>query len=223
MSFISSLKSFFMKRSRDPLEFKEKTLVLGSAPGSLLPTGFDKTWSLLTINASQVALKDELVTPDFTLFGTSTLRNKPTNREAKEVLRGRKTKTLILFDRGKFIDNQRLKLFRLGYSYERVVFLSTDERLHWIRDATGIQVKDNTQKPSNGVAAAFLCASAGVKKIVLTGFSLTKEGHAYNNKNRERAHVHGDRTALQLAIKRGLPLHTNDKEFSEESGVPLIE
>ncbi|MBB4347922.1 hypothetical protein [Aliirhizobium cellulosilyticum] len=211
-----------MKRSSLPLEFTENVFVLGSGPGSSIPDELDDSWSLVSINASQAVLKDETIVPDFTLFGTSTLRNKPTNREAKDVLRGRKTRTLILFDREKFIDNQRYKLFRLGYSYDRVIFLSTAERLAWIRGATGIAVKDNTQKPSNGVAAVFLCVSYGVKKIVMTGFSLTKQGHAYNNKNRERAHVRGDRAALRSALMRGHPIYTNQADFSEESGVPLI-
>lgn len=222
MSFFPSLRSFLMKRSSLPLEFKENVLVLGAGPGSFIPPCFDETWSIISINASQAAFRDKELIPDFTLVGTSTLRNKPTNREAKDVLRGRKTRTLILFDRDKFIDNQRYKLFRLGYSYDRVIFLSTAERLEWIRCATGIVVKDNTQKPSNGVAAAFLCVSAGVKKIVMTGFSLTKEGHAYNDSNRERAHVQGDKTALRLAIMRGHPIFTNQSDFSEESGVPLV-
>ncbi|TNM65191.1 hypothetical protein [Aliirhizobium smilacinae] len=196
--------------------------MLGSGPGSFIPVEFDETWSLISINASQAALKDQTIVPDFTLFGTSTLRNKPTNRDTKDVLRGRRTKTLILFDREKFIDNQRYKLFRLGFCYDRVIFLSTAERLAWIRDATGVEVKDNTQKPSNGVAAAFLCVSAGVKRVVMTGFSLTKDGHAYNDKNRERAHVQGDRAALRMAILRRHPIFTNQAEFSEESGVPLL-
>ncbi len=135
-------------------------------------------------------------------------------------MRGRKTRTLLLFDRGKLIDNQRLKLLMLGYSYDRVVFISTADRIDWIRDATGIEPVD---KPSNGVAAAFLCASLGAKKIVMTGFSLTKEGHAYNTKNRERAHVAGDREALKLAVSRNVPIVTNQNDFSAESGVPLLE
>ncbi len=222
MSFLASLSSFLLRRSLLPLEFEANVLILGAGPGSFIPSSFNEKWSLFTINASQAALLDDDIIPDFTLIGTSTLRNKPTNREAKKALRGRKTRTLILFDRGKFIDNQRLKLFRLGYQYDRVVFFSTAERLHWIRDATGIEVRDNSQKPSNGIAAAFLCVSLGVKRIVMTGFSLTKEGHAYNDKNRERAHVQGDRAALRMATLRRHPIYTNQSDFAEEAGIPLL-
>lgn len=219
MISISAIKSFLRKSLNALPLMNENALVFGSGPGSSIPNTFGENWSLVTINASQAAVPDNSIVPDFTLIGTSTLRNKPANREAKQALRGRRTRTLILFDRERFIDNQRLKLLILGYSYDRVIFLSTAERSKWIHEATGSSLTD---KPSNGVAAAFLCASVGVKNIVMTGFSLTKEGHAYNHQNRERAHVVGDRKALRMAIARNIPLSTNQADFSIESGVPLL-
>lgn len=219
MSLFLSLKSFLKRRYKLPLKVTDNVLVLGSGPGSSIPSMFDGSWTLITINASQAAIAGD-ITPDFTLVGTSTLRNKPANREAKAALRGRKTRTLILFDRGKLIDNQRLKLLGLGYSYDRVVFVSTTDRLGWIRGATGADLGD---KPSNGIAAAFLCASLGAKRILMTGFSLTKEGHAYNEKNRERAHVQGDRMALHMALMRGMPILTNQSDFAGEAGVPYFD
>jgi len=214
---LDALKSFALMRSQVLPPVKSKALVLGSGPNPIIPDDYDPaTWSLVTINASQASVPH--LTPDITLLGASTLRNKPANVEAKQALRGLRTGSLILFKGRQMPDRKRFRLLRIGYSYRQVTFLRLSERARWNQEVMGI---DPSIRPSNGVSTAALCCWLGARTIVMTGFSLTKEGHAYNNKNRERAHVGDDRIALRRMIDLGLPVYTTQSDFAEESGLAL--
>lgn len=56
----------------------------------------------------------------------------------------------------------------------------------------------------------------------MSGFSLTRGGHAYNELNMRRGHLDGDAAALRRFVELGLPIFTNDERFSRESGLPLV-
>ena len=81
---------------------------------------------------------------------------------------------------------------------------------------------DERQPPSNGVFLALLALHLGANRILMSGFSLSKTGHAYNTLNLDRRHLDGDTAALRRIVALGLPVFTNDERFSRESGLPLI-
>jgi hypothetical protein len=196
-------------------------LVVGSAPEASLPQRFDQSWTVATVNASQTtaaALGCHI--PDLTLFGAAVMKGKPVNLEAQEALRGLRTKTAIGFEGRRHYSATRFKLAAIGYSYDSFYFMPPAMRLRIISDAIGEEVQHKA-KPSNGVFLALLCLRMGSTAAVMTGFSLTKAGHAYNEKERARRHVDEDRIVLMKAIARGAPIFTADPAFSRESGVPL--
>lgn len=211
------LKSWLRRRSNSAPRLDRNTLVIGSGPSARLPEGFNEGWSLATVNASQAAFPN--ITPDVTLLGAAVLRNKPVNKEAKEVLRGRQTRSLVLIEGNQVPDRQRLRLLQIGYSYDTITFLSKKDRADCIKWATSI---DDGVWPSNGIALGLICLYLGAEKIVYSGFSLSQAGHFYNDQNRPRLHVDADKRVIDHALTNRLPLFTNQKQFSAESGIPLL-
>jgi hypothetical protein len=193
-------------------------LVLASGPGAAVPSDFNERWTLATVNGSQaVAARLGLGSPDVTLMGTSILRNK----DAQEVLRGKRTGTLICVRDKKHRDPARIRLAFLKYSYSGFFFLTRQERLRLLSEMVGESVA-SPARPSNGVILALLALHLGCEKVIMTGFSLTKDGHAYNNKGCVRGHKEQDRHILGKVVQRKLPIFTNQPDFSAESGIPLV-
>jgi len=81
---------------------------------------------------------------------------------------------------------------------------------------------DRGRPPSNGIFLALLALHLGARRILMSGFSLSRTGHAYNTLNLRRVHIEGDTLALRRIAGLGLPIFTNDERFSRESGLPLI-
>lgn len=197
-------------------------LVLASGPGARIPSDFDETWTLATVNGSQaVAANLGLGLPTITLMGTSVLKSEDVNREAQQVLRGNKTRILICLRDKERRDLARLRLACLRYSYSGFYFLTREERLRLVSDIIGEAVPQSA-RPSNGVLLALLSLHLGCEKIIMSGFSFTKNGHAYNDKGRQRAHKDQDRYILDKVLQKNLPIFTNQPDFSVESGIPLI-
>lgn len=196
-------------------------LVLGSGPGACLPTGFDDTWTLATVNGSQaVAARLGCRSPNITLLGASVLKNQPANREAQAVLKARGTETLISIRGRRRFSLARFHLARLGYTFDRFCLISGSERLDFISSVLDERIGVNL-KPSNGVALAFICLHLGAAGVVMTGFSLSRGGHAYNDKNRPRQHTAEDRELLRRSAVKGVPIYAGSVEFAQESGIPL--
>jgi hypothetical protein len=134
------------------------------------------------------------------------------------VLRDGRTRCLLLMSDPMARLQLMIRLALLGYRYERLIFLSPEQRAAVIRDVLG----EKDIKPSNGVFLAALALYLGSPRVVVSGFSFTTAGHAYNDLNLPRNHVNADATALTAAVTRGLPIFTNDPVFAKESGLPLI-
>jgi hypothetical protein len=81
---------------------------------------------------------------------------------------------------------------------------------------------DASKPPSNGIFLALLALHLGASRILMSGFSLSRIGHAYNTLDLPRRHVDGDTLALRRIVQSGLPIFTNDERFARESGLPLI-
>ena len=205
-----------------------QVFALGSAPGSQPPPDGLGEWKTITVNGSQAILKgfDSSTPPTATLFNTSLIKSSyNVNVAARKVLRGANTENLIVLS-GNTGWRKRLhvifRLFMLRYQYKTLSILNTNDRIRIMEALLDIKFPEREYQPSNGIFAVLLALHLGASKVLMSGFSLTKQGHAYNNLNFKRAHSTGDRLILQRAIEIGLPIFTNDKEFSDESGVPLI-
>jgi hypothetical protein len=75
-------------------------------------------------------------------------------------------------------------------------------------------------RPSNGVVAACYALYFGVPEIVLTGVSLSRQGHSYDALGRPRKHVEED--ALSLArLAQDPRVATTERELAEATGIRL--
>ena len=197
-------------------------LVLGSGPNPAIPAGFNKTWSLLTVNASQASIKDLNMQPAVTVISDQMLGNSAANIAGKEALKNSKTSRLVLINRRYAVSHAKRILRTLNYCYEELSVIS-----HWGRSRIAYEVLkeyvalgSGEQKISTGIFASLLALYAGANQVVLSGFSFSIDGHAYNTLNHKRSHISSDKTALLLARNKGLPFYTPDKTFSAESGLP---
>jgi hypothetical protein len=174
-----------------------------------------------TVNASQVVAKSwNLGLPDITLFGAGVLDQKPVNIAAKSVLHGQRTRTLV------FVGGTSRRSFVVRetainhFGYDKLVMIKRADRRRVIKRVTGRDCEDN-QTPSNGIFLAILSLYLQSPKVVMSGFSLTKAGHSYNNFGHSRAHTSIDGELLAEISRRKLPLFTNDPVFATESGLTL--
>lgn len=212
-----------------PFDFiNQKILVLGSAPGATPPYGNLDDWKTITINGSQASL-EKIGLPSLpfaTLFNTSLIKTRYNiNVAARKVLRGKKTENLIVLSRSTSLRKKLHVIFRLlilNYRYKTLSILSTADRISIMEDVLKTKLPGREHQPSNGIFTVLLSVYLGARIVLMSGFSLSKQGHAYNNLNFKRAHVIGDQLALQRAVELGLPIFTSDPSFSEESGIPLL-
>lgn len=218
MLTLKSASSFLRKPSLNLPALSGPAFVLGSGPGATRPEGFDRSWTLATVNASQVSAETlGCGSPDVTLFGSAVLKSGPTNLEAQTVLRDLSTVHAIAFKGSRRYSMSRIRLAMLGYSYDSFHFMTKDARRRIVSESVG----ENTGKPSNGVFLALLCLYLGSTLVVMAGFSLSQAGHAYNDKGRRRLHVNEDRDILTKMRVRDFPVFTSDPIFASESGLHL--
>lgn len=199
-------------------------VVVGSAPKSHKPQGFDKDYRVVTVNASQVNIQTWGVTPDVTLIQYNQIEGQTTNaKEVRRVLSGQRTGTLIVLLWR--YDLQRLKdgLARIGYSFEFLQLVTRYERIALVRKVTGaLNLElDSSSKYSNGVIATLLALNSGAKAVVLTGINPMSSGHAYNSIDLPRLHASKDLEILQRLNRLGLPVFTADPAVATATGLPL--
>ncbi len=196
--------------------FDGPVLVLGSAPGAVPPADL-QTRRLLTVNASQVIAEGwGMPRPDMTLFGTTVLGLRPSNRAAQQVLRRRETGCLVRMSDGSRTLIHDFNLWRMRYIADRVVSLDIPTRRGLIASLVGDELAQRF-KPSNGVYLVALALALGATDVVMAGFSLTVSGHAYNNENHPRHHIDADREVLRGMVAAGAPIATTSQEFAKKS------
>ena len=193
-------------------------LVLGSAPGAIPPADLERR-RLLTVNASQVIAEGwGRPRPDLTLFGTTVLGLRPSNRAAQQVLGRRGTGCLVRMTDGSTTLIHDFNLWRMRYMADRVVPLDIAARRDLLAGVVGEAVADRL-KPSNGVYLTALAIALGATDIVMAGFSLTAAGHAYNDANHPRNHVDADREVLLALVALGVSVATTSGAFADASGL----
>jgi hypothetical protein len=208
-----------------------QAFVLGSGPGSAPPPGGFAGWFTMTVNASQILLAAwGNQVPDYTIFNNQLLTNQRKNCvAARSLLKGKRTRNLVVIKEYRSVWRTRLtrlpftrlRLFLLQYRYARFSTITPRQRSAIVSSVLGADIPEQI-KPSSGIFLAFLALHLGASRVLMSGFSLTQDGHAYNTLNLRREHAGEDRELLARAIAAGLPIYTNSREFSLESNVPFL-
>jgi hypothetical protein len=191
------------------------TLVLGSAPGAVVPAEYDRSsWCLICVNASGwTARRLGLGTPDITIVTSGALRKSSiSNVEMRTAVDGLNTNTLIvrLITRNflKRILAQveiQLRLRWLNFGRNRLYFMGRDI---WspILDATiGPRLRSSEGDNfyvSTGVFACLFAIYFGASRIYVAGIDPDSIGHSYSTSKLPRDHVFADRLAIQALQAR---------------------
>jgi hypothetical protein len=204
-----------------------QVFVLGSAPDSFPPPPGSGEWSAITVNGSQ-ALLERLglpATPVMTVMNRSVLKSSIVSGvAARKVLHSLATDHLVVISHRVSFKHRlliALRLWWLRYRYRTLTVLDMRHRRQIMERLLG-DAYDESKPPSNGIFLALLAVHLGASRILMSGFSLSKTGHAYNELNLPRRHLDGDTLALRRIVELGLPVLTNEERFSRESGLPLI-
>jgi hypothetical protein len=219
---------YMLRRPKPPMleaPFNGPVVVVGSAPVSHIPVGFDPTFQVITINGSQAVTKKwGIAVPDITFMQYRQLDGLNTNAlEVRRVLRGERTGMLyvLLWRKGMKSLNEHLKAF--DYSYDRVQIVNRYERIALVEKVCGLQVfeLDAMSKCSNGVIAVLFALLNGATDVIISGINPNSTGHIYNRENLSRLHVQMDREMLLALVRQGYPVYTADPEVAQSVGLPL--
>ncbi len=194
-------------------------VVLGSSPSPHLASLHD--FDLVCVNSSgRVALALRLPQPILTVLGGFKLV-KSRYLEDREAMRGLRTRSLLVIRtlRPLPVDEARRVLEGLDYRYEALKTISHAFREHMVRKITGTSV---VKQPSTGIFAVCYALASGAPEVILSGISLTLNGHYYSDRNRSRMHLEEDTAALIALRERGWPVKTSEPDLSRLTGVPLI-
>lgn len=222
------LKYHLLSRQAPKLEptLGGKTVVVvGSAPFSTRPAGWDDHFRVITINASQAAAARWLTEkPDVTLMQFNQIEGQNTSAvEVRRVLTGHGTGVLIVLhwrhDLQRLVDG----LSGFSYSHDELQIMDRYERIALMRQVTGklnLELEAET-KWSNGIVGAALAVHSGAARVILTGIDPLSTGHGYNDLGLTRLHATADMEAIDLFLRLGYPVHTADPGVAERTHIPL--
>lgn len=208
-----------------PFKFTGPVVVVGSAPVSTLPAGFDDHFHVITVNGSQsVTGKWGVDTPDATFMQFNQVEGQTTNAVyVRKVLNGKRTGLLYVVRWSKSLDLLQKGLAAFNYTYDSVKVINRFKRMAMYEAIMGglnVEIDDN-MKFSNGITAVFYAILSGANAVIITGINPDSSGHVYNDANLKRLHASTDKQILQALIDRDYPLFTADAEVAEASGLPL--
>lgn len=200
-------------------------VIVGSAPFSTRPAGWDAGFRVVTINASQMAARGWLSeVPDVTLMQFNQIEGTNANAvEVRRVLNGQRTGLLYMLHWRHDMARLQKGLAAFDYGCDDLRLIGRYERIALMRAATGrlnLELEADS-KWSNGIVAAALAIHSGAKNVILTGINPKSSGHAYNGLGLTRLHADSDLEALGLFAARGYPVWTADPGVAESTGLPL--
>ncbi|MDX3929356.1 MAG: membrane-anchored protein [Shinella sp.] len=213
------------KPPADPGLAGSHVVIVGSAPVSHKPEGFDDTYKVISINGSQgVMAAWPRETPDITLMQFNQIEGENTNAvEVRRVLRGRRTGTLyvLLWRHGRERLEKGLKAFDYRYGDLRIV--DRYERIALMEKVSNVRnfELDAETKCSNGLIGVLFALHSGARAVIITGINPDSGGHVYNDVNLARMHVSKDKEMLQILLRGGYLVFTADPDVSKSTGVPL--
>ena len=219
---------YLIRRPKPPttsVRFDGPVLIVGSAPVSHMPTDFDETFRVITINGSQAVTKKwGIACPDITLMQQNQIEGTTTNAVyVRRMLDCQRTGALyvLLWHKGRRSLERKIKAF--NYQYESLQIVNRYQRIALIEKVSGCKLfeQDKNYKCSNGVIAILFALYNGATAVVITGINPNSSGHIYNDVNLSRFHVQTDKEVLITLLERGFPLYTTDPEVSESLGMPL--
>lgn len=189
-------------------------LIFGAAPEPTLPGDIVRTHARVDINNSGRTAQDLGLGPADLTFRK---RSKPWAEHQDLNTRG-----LI------WLRNAPLFLVKIELALRRrakvaaLMRMSRGQRDIIVDLVAGTHLRDvgSRGKATNGIAAACYGLYVGVPEVVLSGVSLSKDGHSYNGVGRKRRQTDEDRLVLSK-IKDAPNLFTTEPDLAEEAGLKL--
>lgn len=170
----------------------KKILVLGSAPGAVLPHNVEN-YFVITANASIGAfpeiIPDVLLLNGWTLHGTQGIAP-----ESRQKLEGRAVKHLIVIENAPDISTL---IKGSGIIYQSLEIWSRQKRADVCSYQSGFGYAGlaGNDIPSTGVTA--LCYALGFSaEVFVSGINTRSDGHSYSEEIFTRGHVEVDRKTL---------------------------
>ena len=208
-----------------PVRFDGPVVVVGSAPVSNVPEGFDNRYFVISVNGSQVVAGNWGVQkPDATFMQFNQIEGQTVNaQQVRKVLRGRQTGLLYVVSWSKSLEQLRQGLAAFNYSCDELRMLNRYGRMALYEAVVGklnLEIDDD-MKFSNGITAVLYAITNGAQAVIITGINPSSSGHVYNDANLKRLHAGTDRQILELLVKRGYRLFTADAEVAKECRIPL--
>lgn len=208
-----------------PQNFSTPVVVVGSAPVSTKPEGFDDSYVVITVNGSQaVSAKWGRAKPDVTFMATKQIGGVNTNAvSVRSVIKGSSTGRLFVALWNRSFDELKDALVPLEYGYDELYVLSRMERMALHCSVTGelnLELRAD-DRFSNGITGVLYALANNAPAVIITGIDPTSSGHTYNDANLRRQHAETDADVLQLLIKNGWPLYTADVSVANAAGIPL--
>ena len=208
-----------------PVGFTGPVVVLGSAPVSTIPAGFNADFHVITVNGSQGVLDAwGIYVPDATFMQFNQVEGQTTNAlHVRKVLNGKRTRLLYVVRWPKSLEQLKQGIAAFNYGYDDLKLINRFKRMAMYEAVMGglnVEIDDN-MKFSNGITAVFYAILSGAKAVIISGINPDSSGHIYNDANLKRLHAGTDKQILQALIDRGYPLYTADDEVAKISGIPL--
>lgn len=201
-------------------------LVVGSAPGSHLPQGFDRTtWHVATINGSQgIARQWGIENPDVTAMMFAHLTGNSRNSPAvRSLLKGYRTGHLMVMGLDHIKEGTAERLREMDYGCDSFEIVTRLQRSKFLREFLQTRYYDlvKSEKTSNGVFMIAYGIACGASPLVISGIAPNTTGHAYNDLGLPRKHQESDAQALKRFLARGYAIYTADPAVSEAFDLPL--
>lgn len=209
-----------------PSPFIGPVVVVGSAPVSHKPAGFNENFAVITVNGSQsVSAGWGVEIPTVTMMMFNQVEGTTPNAiEVRRVLKGQRTGALYVLLWRKD-DRQRLEegLRAFDYSYDTLQIVDRYERMALLDRVAGLRSLelDADSKCSNGMNAVLFALHNGAPAVIITGINPNSAGHVYNQAGLTRLHTQMDKQLVAKLLQTGRPIYTADPLVSEELGIPL--
>lgn len=225
--FLRTLR-FYWERPTAPSYqggFNRPVVVVGSAPISTAPLGFDASYHVITINGSQVVSRQwGREKPDVTFMTSNQLQGQNTNAiSVRGAVGGCSTRLLIMTLWSRPLDELKLALQKLEYSYDELKILTRMERMALHHAALGKLNLELTSDDrfSNGITGVLFALASGAPAVITSGINPLSSGHVYNDANLQRRHSGTDAKTLRSLVERGYPVYTADSEVGHRIGIPI--
>jgi len=203
----------------------KNVVVVGSAPFSTEPHGWDDSFRVLTINASQVAAQAWLKqVPDVTLMQFNQIEGlNPAAVQVRKVLEHQRTGLLCILNWRHDLKRLQRGIDAFHYSYDELKLISRHERIALMHRMTGrLNLEmEGEAKWSNGIVGAALAINSGAANVILTGIDPLSKGHNYNSLDLSRMHKETDLEALQTFCEQRLPIFTADPHVALSTNLLL--